>query len=93
MTPLYYVYILTNQRRTVFYTEVTCDLKRRVYEHKYKLIKGFTSRYNVDKLVYWEQASDVYSAIAREKEVKDWRREKKLKLIKSKNPFLKDLSR
>ena len=63
----YYVYILTNEHNTVLYTGVTNDLVRRVYEHKQKLVDGFTKRYNVSKLVYYEHTTDVYSAITREK--------------------------
>ena len=74
------------------YVGVTNDLARRLYEHKNKLVKGFTSRYNVHKLVYFEQTTDVYAAIAREKEIKAWRREKKNRLIERFNPTWRDLS-
>ena len=73
------------------YVGVTNDLARRLYEHKNKLVKGFTSRYNVHKLVYFEQTTDVYAAIAREKEIKAWRREKKNRLVESKNPNWEEL--
>ena len=78
----YYVYILSNQNKNVIYTGVTNDLIRRVYEHKHHLDRGsFTSRYNVEQLVYYEMTSDVESAIAREKQIKGWNRKRKDKLI------------
>ncbi len=88
----YYVYIVSNWNNKVIYTGVTNDLFRRIYEHKNKIIKGFTSKYNVNKLVYYEQTTDITSAIAREKEIKKWRREKKNALINSMNPEWNDLS-
>ena len=87
----YYVYIMTNKSGTL-YTGVTNDLLRRVYEHKHKLISGFTSRYNITRLVYYEAASDIRAAIAREKQIKGWLRSKKIDLIESVNPTWKDLS-
>ena len=90
MTKNYYVYIMTNQSRT-FYVGMTNSLERRVYQHKHKLIEGFTSRYNITQLVYYEVFSDVREAIAREKQIKDWRREKKIALIESLNPSWRDL--
>ncbi len=87
----YYVYIMTNKSRTL-YTGMTNDLLRRVYEHKYKLISGFTSKYNITKLVYFEQTSDVNEAIALEKKIKGWTRAKKIALIESQNPEWQDLS-
>ena len=87
----YYVYILTNRVRTL-YVGVTNDLERRMYEHKNKLVPGFTSRYNVTWLAYYEQTSDVASAIGREKQIKGWRRSKKVALIESSNPRWEDLS-
>ncbi len=87
----YYVYITASKSR-VIYTGVTNDLKRRIYEHKNKLIPGFTSRYNADRLVYFEETSDVRSAIQREKQIKGWVREKKIALIESVNPTWRDLS-
>ncbi len=87
----YFVYILTNATRTL-YVGVTNDLERRMYEHKNKLVPSFTSKYNVSWLAYYEQTSDVESAIAREKEIKGWRRSKKVSLIESLNPRWKDLS-
>jgi putative endonuclease len=77
----YYIYLLTNWNHRVLYIGVTNDLSRRIYEHKNKLVKGFTEKYNVSKLVYFEETSDVRSALAREKEIKKWRREKKGALI------------
>ena len=91
MTKNYYVYIMTNRSRTL-YVGMTNNLERRVYEHRNKVYKGFTSRYNVTLLVYCEAFSDVREAIAREKQIKDWRREKKIALIESLNPSWKDLS-
>ena len=87
----YFVYLMTNVSRTL-YTGVTNNLVRRVYEHKNKIIPGFTSRYNVTILVYFEESSDVHAAIAREKQIKGWRRAKKSQLIASVNPKWLDLS-
>ena len=87
----YYVYFMTNHSRTL-YVGVTNDLVRRVYEHKQKLIPGFTARYNLTKLVYYECTSDVASAIARERQIKGWLRKKKIALIESMNPQWEDLS-
>ena len=81
----YYVYLLTN-RNKVMYVGMANDLGRRIYQHKHKLVPGFTQRYNVDKLVYYEATHDVHAAIAREKEVKKWRREKKDSLVNTMNP-------
>ena len=88
----YYVYIITNKRNTVLYIGVTNDLKRRMYEHKNKLIEGFSKKYNLSKLVYFEQTNDIYTAINREKQLKKWRREKKEWLINQMNPQWDDLS-
>ena len=74
------------------YVGITNDLQRRVYEHKSKMIKGFTSKYNIDKLIYFEMTEDVMAALAREKEIKRWRREKKNKLVEQENPEWGDLS-
>ena len=87
----YYVYIMTNRTRTL-YTGVTNNLERRVYEHKHKITPGFTSKYNIDQLVYYEETNSIHVAIAREKEIKSWYRRKKIDLIESKNPTWKDLS-
>jgi len=88
----YYVYLMTNWNNKVMYIGVTNDLQRRVYEHRNKLLKGFTEKYNINKLVYFEETSDVTAAITREKEIKKWRREKKNALVQRVNPDWKDLS-
>ena len=82
---------MTNRNNTVIYTGVTNDLKRRVYEHKEKSIDGFTKKYNINKLVYFEITNDVYSAIQREKQIKAGSRKKKIDLINTKNNEWKDL--
>lgn len=82
----YYVYLLTNKNDKVMYVGVTNNLERRMYEHKAKVVPGFTQKYNVNKLVYFEETPDVRVAIAREKEVKKWRREKKNNLVVAVNP-------
>jgi putative endonuclease len=87
----YYVYIMTSPSGTL-YTGTTNNLKRRVYEHKHKLIEGFTQKYNVTRLVYFEETGDVSAAVAREKQIKGWRRSKKIALIESLNPKWQDLS-
>jgi putative endonuclease len=87
----YYVYIMTNRSKTL-YTGVTNDIERRMYEHKQKLVDGFTKRYNLTKLVYYESTDDVRSAIRREKQIKGWLRRKKVALIESMNPLWRDLS-
>ena len=87
----YYIYIITNSSRTL-YTGVTDDLARRVYEHKNKVIGGFTQKYNITRLVYYEITSDVQAAIQRGKQIKGWLREKKIALIEAGNPEWKDLS-
>ncbi len=86
-----FVYIMSNSSRTL-YAGVTSNLERRVFEHKHKLTPGFTSRYNLTRLVYVETYPDPRSAIAREKQIKGWRREKKIALIESTNPDWLDLS-
>ena len=91
MTKQFYVYIMTNKSHTL-YTGVTNDLERRVYEHKQKLVAGFTAKYNIDRLVYYEATEDVNSAIYREKQIKGWLRAKKIALIESMNPKWTDLS-
>lgn len=91
MSKEYYVYIMTNKSRTL-YTGVTNDLMRRVLEHKNKLVEGFTTRYNIQYLVYYESTSNVYAALEREKQIKGWLRKKKIALIDSINPEWKDLS-
>ncbi len=87
----YYVYIMSNKSRTL-YIGVTNNLERRIYEHKQKIIPSFTSKYNITNLVYFELTNDVYSAIAREKQIKGWLRRKKVALIESVNPEWQDLS-
>ena len=87
----YYVYIMTNKSKTL-YTGVTNDLQRRVFEHKNKLIGGFTKKYNITKLVWYQVTNELTSAIAREKQIKGWLRKKKIALIESMNPEWKDLS-
>jgi putative endonuclease len=91
-TQVYYVYILTNTHHNVLYTGVTNDLERRCYEHKQKKIKGFTKKYIVDKLIYFERFDSIDSAIAREKQIKGFPREKKLALINQFNKDWKELS-
>lgn len=88
----YYVYILTNWNHEVMYIGMTNDLQKRLYQHKQKLVEGFTQSYNVNKLVYYEETNDVHVAISREKEIKKWRREKKDNLVRSRNPEWKDVS-
>jgi len=88
----YFVYILTNKSNKVLYIGVTNNLERRMYEHKNKLVKGFTEKYNLTKLVYYEVTSDIISAIKREKQLKNWHRDWKIKLINDFNPEWKDLS-
>jgi putative endonuclease len=90
---LYYVYILTNAYNKVLYTGVTNDLERRRYEHKQKNIKGFTQKYNVDKLVYFEQFDFIDLAISREKQIKGYSRQKKIELINKRNKEWKELFR
>jgi len=88
----YYVYILTNKSNKVIYIGVTNDLERRMFEHKHKLVEGFTKRYNLVKLVYYESTNDVESAIAREKQLKNWHRDWKISLVNQSNPDWEDLS-
>jgi putative endonuclease len=87
----YYVYILSSDTGTL-YTGVTGDLENRVYQHKHKLIDGFTKKYNIIRLLYYEETSDIDAAIQREKEIKGWRRSKKISLIKTINPTCQDLA-
>ena len=91
MSKQYYVYIMTNKNNTVLYTGVTNNLIRRVYEHKEKLTGGFTKKYNVNKLVYYEVFEDSYHAISREKQIKGGSRQKKINLINSMNEKWEDL--
>lgn len=88
---LYYIYLATNFTNSVIYTGVTNNLVRRIYVHRNKLIKGFSSKYNVSKLVYFEEYDDINEAIRREKQIKSGSREKKIELVRSINPNFKDL--
>ena len=88
----YYVYVLTNWNNKVLYIGVTNNLERRLYEHKHHLAEGFTKKYNVHKLVYFEYTSDVHAALAREKQLKGWTRAKKNALVTADNPNWDDLS-
>ena len=90
MNKSYYIYILGNDRPTL-YIGITNDLVRRVYEHKQGFVDGFTSKYNLKKLLYFEIFNNVTDAITREKQLKHWNREWKLQLIKKENPTLRDL--
>lgn len=92
MSKTYAVYILTNYNETTFYIGVTGNLQKRIWEHKNKAINGFTKKYNVDKLVYYELTEDVKVALNREKQLKNWHRQWKINLIKEMNPNFKDLS-
>ena len=91
MDKQYFVYILTNKRNTVLYTGVTNNLKRRVYEHREKLVSGFTKKYNVYKLVFYEITNSIEVAIQREKQIKGGSRQKKIDLINGMNPGWRDL--
>lgn len=88
----YWTYILTNLANTVLYVGVTNNLTRRIYEHKHKLVEGFTKRYNLTKLVYHEEFQNITDAIATEKMIKGWNRWKKVQLIQQRNPGWNDLS-
>ncbi|MBM3256672.1 MAG: GIY-YIG nuclease family protein [Candidatus Moranbacteria bacterium] len=90
---IYYIYILASKKNGTLYIGVTNNLERRMYEHKNEVIKGFTKKYDVKNLVYYEETDDVSIAITREKQLKKWNREWKLKLIEKENPGWKDLSR
>ena len=87
----YYVYLLASKKHGTLYLGMTNDIVRRVHEHRTKAVKGFTSRYGVDKLVWFEIYDDALTAITREKELKKWRRDWKIRLIEEKNPNLDDL--
>jgi len=91
MNRQYYIYIMTNKRNTVLYTGVTNDLKRRIYEHKVKLVNGFTKKYNINKLVYYEVFEDIENAILREKQIKNGSRQKKIDLINTMNKEWRDI--
>ncbi|MDD5043611.1 MAG: GIY-YIG nuclease family protein [Patescibacteria group bacterium] len=92
MSKRYFVYIMTNRTDKVLYTGITNNIIARAYQHKNKLIKGFTEKYNVGKLVYCEDTNDVGAALEREKEIKGWLRRKKIALITQANPKWEDLS-
>lgn len=89
----YYIYILANKSNSVLYTGVTNSLRDRICQHKEKVVAGFTSRYNVDKLVYFEEFDNSYDAISREKQIKNWHRQWKIDLIESVNSHWEDLSK
>ena len=91
MKSTFYVYMLANKKDGTLYAGVTSDLIKRVYEHKTNVIKGFTSKYNVHKLVYFEVHSEIYAAITREKQIKKWKRQWKVDLIEENNPKWDDL--
>jgi len=91
MGKLYCVYIMTNKRNTVLYTGITSNLKKRIYEHKENMVGGFTRRYNIHKLVYYEVFNDIKDAILREKQIKAGSRNRKIELITSMNLDWKDL--
>ncbi|API86244.1 GIY-YIG nuclease family protein [Francisella uliginis] len=86
-----YVYMLTNKNSSVLYVRVTSDIVRRIYEHKSKFVDGFTRKYNLNKLVYFEIYENIEDAIIREKQLKNWHRNWKLDLVKSVNPTFEDL--
>ena len=90
---MYYVYILTNKANKVLYTGVTNNLERRLWEHRNNLVTGFAEKYKAHKLVYYDVTPEIKSAISREKEIKGWRREKKISLINALNPKWNDLSK
>lgn len=87
----YFIYIISNKKSGVLYIGVTDNLKRRIWEHKNKIVKGFSNKYNLDKLVYFEVYQDIKEAIKREKVLKKWNREWKIKLIEKENIDWKDL--
>jgi putative endonuclease len=91
LTKSYYIYILASERNGTLYIGVTNDLLRRVYEHRNDLVEGFTKKYQVHRLVYYEQADDIYGAIQREKQLKAWKRQWKMRLIDEMNPEWEDL--
>jgi putative endonuclease len=86
-----FVYILTNDHNTTFYIGVTTNLEKRILEHKTKLVKGFTQKYNISKLIYYEQTDSIEGAIQREKQLKKWHKQWKINLIKTRNPNFIDL--
>ena len=88
---MYYIYILSNKSNSVIYIGVTNDIRRRLYEHKNGIVEGFTKKYNVNKLVYYEVFNEINDAILREKQLKHWKREKKNCIIEKENPTWNDL--
>ena len=93
MKKTYAVYIMTNYNETAFYTGVTGNLQKRISEHKSKVFEGFTKKYNINKLVYYEFSNSVEAALNREKQIKKWHRQWKINLIKEMNPEFDDLSK
>lgn len=93
MSKNYYVYILSNYTNKVLYIGVTNNLERRIFQHKFKEVDGFTSKYKVNKLLYFEETTDIDSALAREKQLKGWIRAKKINLIRKTNPYFEDLAK
>ena len=91
MKKCFFVYILTNYTNNVFYIGIRSNLIQRVWQHKKKLVEGFTNKYHLWKLVYYEVYEDANTALAREKQLKNWRREKKLMLIKRQNPTFQEI--
>lgn len=89
---IYWVYIITNSLNTVLYTGMTNNLERRMYEHMHKLVVGFSARYNLNKLIYYQEFNSALEAIAAEKKIKGWKRNRKVELIESQNLYWKDLS-
>ena len=91
MEKSYFIYILTNYDETTFYVGVTSNLQKRIWQHKNKFVKGFTQKYNLNKLVYFEQTNSIETALNREKQLKRWHRDWKINLIKEFNSTFKDL--
>jgi len=89
----YYIYITTNKKKGTLYIGVTNNLERRMYEHKNKILKGFTEKYNLNKLIYYEETDDISIAIHREKRLKHWNRSWKIALVEKENPNWEDLSK
>ena len=92
MERVYFTYITTTKNNRMFYVGVTSNLAGRILQHKQKVTPGYTSQYNVTKLVYYEEFGDIYTAIAREKQLKNWHRQWKINLIKQNNPTFKELA-